>query len=416
MFEIGSQSLALGVLLIAGYLGGRLARRLRLPAVAGYVLAGVALGPSALGVIPDSVNSGLLPLKDFGVGMVAMVIGSELVWKKMRHLGRSIFIISVCEAVATFVLVFMALRYLMGQPFAVSAMLASLATVTTPVATFAVIREYRAKGPFTSTLLGVIAADDIWCITSVGISVGLVLSMGTETNTLQIAHLLPPLWEVVWSIGVGLVVGTIAIQFLRIIHDELEILVLLTGIVFVNAGVGRYFDKSALLMTMTTGVVVSNFFRDDILRVINRIDLPVLIAFFTLAGAGLHLDVLAANWSLAAVYIVFRIAGKVGGCYFGASISGADEKVRRYLGPAMLTKAGLSLGLLMYMQERLREVEVGALLASTELAAITFFEITGPICVRWALFRVGEAKIPGKRDERKEAGRTLTVSVANGKD
>ncbi len=395
--EIHSPALAMGVLLLAGYVGGRVARRFRLPAVAGYVLAGVLMGPSVFKIIPDATNAALSPLKDFGVGMVAMVIGSELVWKKMRHLGWSIFVISICEAAATFILVYLAMRYLLGQPLVVSSMLASLATVTTPVATFAVIREYRAKGPFTSTLLGAIAVDDIWCITAVGMSVGLVLGMGTETNVLQIAYLLPPLWEVLSSIGLGIVIGIVGIFVLQRIHDELEILAFVAAIVFLNAGIARVFDMSALLMTMTSGVIVSNFFRDDVLKVINRIDLPILIAFFTLAGAGLHLDVLVANWSVAAIYIVFRILGKTSGCYVGARISGADEKVRRYLGPAMLTKAGLSLGLLIYMQERLKGVEVGALLVSVELAAITFFEITGPIAVRWALFKVGEARHPDSR-------------------
>ncbi len=397
VLEIHSPALAMGVLLLAGYVGGRVARRFRLPAVAGYVLAGVLMGPSVFKIIPDTTNAALSPLKDFGVGMVAMVIGSELVWKKMRHLGWSIFVISICEAAATFILVYLAIRYLLGQPLVVSAMLASLATVTTPVATFAVIREYRAKGPFTSTLLGAIAVDDIWCITAVGMAVGLVLGMGTETNVLQIAYLLPPLREVISSIGLGIVIGIVGIFVLQRIHDELEILAFVAAIVFLNAGIARVFDMSALLMTMTSGVIVSNFFRDDVLKVINRIDLPILIAFFTLAGAGLHLDVLVANWSIAAIYIVFRILGKTGGCYLGARISGADEKVRRYLGPAMLTKAGLSLGLLIYMQDRLKDIEVGALLVSVELAAITFFEITGPIVVRWALFKVGEARHPDSR-------------------
>lgn len=394
MYEIHSPALALGVLLLGGYLGGRIARSLSLPAVAGYVLAGVLMGPSILKIMPDSLQTSLSPLKDFGVGMVAMLIGSELVWKKMRHLGMSIFVISICEAVATFVLVFLALRYLLGQHLVVASMLASLATVTTPVATFAVIREYRAKGPFTSTLLGAIAVDDIWCITAVGISVGLVLSMGTETHTFHVAYLLPPLWEVVSSIGIGLLIGVLSILVLQRIHDDLEILAFIAGVVFLNAGIGRFLDKSALLMTMTSGIVISNMYREDLLKVINRIDLPILIAFFTLAGAGLHLDVLAANWHLAAVYIVFRVLGKTSGCYVGACITGADETVRKYLGPAMLTKAGLSLGLLMYMQERLEGVEVLALLASVELASITFFEITGPICVRWALFKAGEARHP----------------------
>lgn len=399
VFEIQSPALALGVLLLFGYLGGRLARLVRIPAVAGYVLAGVVLGPSVLQAIPDSVNQSLSPVKDLSLGMVAMVIGSELVWKKIKKLGLSIFIISICEAITTFVLVFGAMRIILDQPFVVSALLASLATVTTPVATLAVIREYRAKGPFTSTLLGVIAADDIWCITAVGLSVGLVLSMGVETNVLQTEYLLPPIIEILSSIAIGIAIGFLAILALKRIKRDLEILAVLLGLVFLCAGISNVLNLSALLMTMTCGIVLSNSYDENVFNVINNIDIPVFIAFFTLAGAGLHIDVLIANWSIAGIYIVFRIIGKTSGCYIGARISKADKKVRRYLGPAMLTKAGLSLGLLIYVQEKLSGIEIGALLVSVGLAAITFFEITGPIAVRHALFKVGEAQSPHKHKE-----------------
>lgn len=398
-YTIESQALALGVLLFAGYFGGLLAKKVKIPAVAGYVLAGVLLGPSVLRAIPDALNELLTPVKDLGLGMVAMLIGSELVWKKIKKLGLSIIIISIVEAVLTFICVFPAIRYILGQPFVVAALLASLATVTTPVATLAVIREYRAKGPFTSTLLGVIAVDDIWCITAVGISVGLVLSMGAATNELQFAYFFPPILEVVFSLLSGIIIGFAAIFILKKTGNELERLAIFIGIIFLNAGAARLINTSALLMTMTAGVTISNFYRDDIFRVMNNIDLPVFIAFFTLAGAGLHLDVLIANWQLAAVYIGFRIVGKVGGCYLGAVICKVDEKIQKYLGFAMLTKAGLSLGLLLYIQERLKGVEIGALLISVELAAITFFEITGPIFVRWALFKVGEARQPQSAKE-----------------
>ena len=66
----------------------------------------------------------------------------------------------------------------------------------------------------------------------------------------------------------------------------------------------------------------------------------------TLASAGLHIDILIANWRLAVVYIVFRVIGKISDFYVGAVVSKADKTVRKYPGPAMLTKAGLSLGLL----------------------------------------------------------------------
>jgi len=397
VYSVTEQALVVGILLIAGYFGGRFARWLKIPAVAGYVLVGVLLGPSGLGAISDTANASLGLIKHLGLGMVALMIGGELVYKKIKKLGKSIVVITVVQVITTFVLVYWSIRYLLHQPFVVSVLLASLATVTTPVATMAVIREYRAKGPFTSTLMGVIALDDVFCILAVGLSVGLILSMGTETQVLQFAYLIPPLVEIFMSVVLGVVVGICAIPILKRTSNDLELLTLLLGIVFLNAGVCEVFGLSALLMSMVAGVVISNLYTEQVFRVMNNIDLPVFTAFFTLAGAGLHIDVLLSNWSIAAVYIVVRVIGKMGGCYLGARMSGADEKVKKHLGTAMLTKAGLSLGLLIYVQQKLAGVEIGALLTAVELAAISFYEIAGPIGVRYALFKVGEAREPESR-------------------
>jgi len=415
MFTIHSQSLALGILLLFGYFGGELAKKIRIPAVAGYVLAGILLGPSFINAIPDSLNQSLGPVKDLGLGMVALLIGAELAWKKIKKLGKSIVIIAVVQVITTFVLVYCAIRFLLGQPFVVAALLAallaSLATVTTPVATMAVIREYRAKGPFTSTLMGVIALDDVFCILAVGLSVGLILSMGVEAQTLQLAYLIPPVMEVLFSILSGLVIGLLATAILRHLDRELEILSVLLGLVFLNAGIADNWALSSLLMTMTSGIFISNAYSEEPFKVMNFIDLPIFIAFFTLAGAGLHIDVLISNWSIAAVYIVFRVIGKMGGCYLGGHISSADEKIKYHLGTAMLTKAGLSLGLLMYVQDKLfGVVEVATMLIAVELAAIAFYEITGPICVRYALFKVGEARVPEAKRSKLAAKETKVLS------
>lgn len=404
MYTIENPALALGVLLFAGYVGGQLAKRIRIPAVAGYVLAGIILGPSILDTIPDSIHDSLQPVKDLGLGMVALLIGAELVWKKIRNLGKSIVVITVAQIITTFGMVYLAIVYILGQNFVVASLLASLATVTTPVATMAVIREYRAKGPFTSTLMGVIALDDVFCILAVGLSVGMILSLGVEAETIQFMYLIPPIMEVVLSIVLGIAVGFLAVPVLKRISGDLEILAAMLGIVFLNAGLSVIWELSALLVTMTSGVIIANFYRDDVFKVMNYIDLPVFIVFFTLAGTLLQFEVLLSNWTIAAVYIVVRWIGKYSGCYLGAVISKADENVKRHLGTAMMTKAGLSLGLLMYVQDRLYGVvEVATMLIAVELAAIAFYEIVGPICVRYALFKVGEAKVPESEKKKSES-------------
>lgn len=404
MLTIESAALGLGVILFAGYLGGEFAKLIRIPAVAGYVFAGILLGPSFLDTIPDTLQEALGPVKDMGLGMVALLIGAELVWGKIKKLGKSIVVITAVQIITTFGLVYWAIAYLLGQPFVVAALLASLATVTTPVATMAVLREYRAKGPFTTTLLGVIALDDVFCILAVGMSVGLILSMGVDAETLQLAYLVPPILEVVFSILGGIGVGLVMSKFLHIVRGDLENLAVLSGMIFLNAGIASVFELSSLLMTMTSGIVIANIYREDAFKVMDYVDTPVFIVFFTLAGAALHMDVLISNWQIAAVYIVFRWIGKWGGCYLGGVMVKADENIKKHLGTAMMTKAGLSLGLLMYVQDRLYGVvEVATMLIAVELAAIAFYEIVGPICVRHAIFKVGEAHVPEARKKQKKA-------------
>ncbi len=210
--------------------------------------------------------------------------------------------------------------------------------------------------------------------------------------------------EVVLSIVLGIAVGFLSVPVLKRISGDLEILAAMLGIVFLNAGLSVIWELSALLVTMTSGVIIANFYRDDVFKVMNYIDLPVFIVFFTLAGTLLQFEVLLSNWTIAAVYIVVRWIGKYSGCYLGAVVSKADENVKRHLGTAMMTKAGLSLGLLMYVQDRLYGVvEVATMLIAVELAAIAFYEIVGPICVRYALFKVGEAKVPESENKKSES-------------
>lgn len=382
--------LGTGLVLFIGYLGGQLAKKIKMPAVAGYCIAGFLAGPSFIHMISDSLSISLDPLKTLGLGLIALIIGGELQYSKIKKIGRSIVVITFFQVISTFLVVMAGIIFLLGESLVTALLLASLATATAPAATVAVIREYRAKGPMTSTLMGVIALDDAFCIVIVGIAAALVKIFVLSEGYFDSADLMIPLKEIFLSLLVGLTSGVFLVYLLKKIREDKEVLVLLLALVLINSGVAHLLEISSLLTNMVCGLVAVNLTNKPFLNHLESIEAPVFIAFFTLAGASLHLDYLLSNWLAAAVYIITRAAGKILGCYWGARVTSTGESVQKYLGLAMLPKAGVSIGLILFLQGRFPGLELIAAITAIELAAVTFYEIIGPILTRYALFKSGE--------------------------
>lgn len=395
------QVTGVGVLLLLGYLGGQLAKKVKLPAVAGYCLTGCLMSPSIFNLVPGALSYQLDPLKIMGLGLIAMIIGGELKVSVLRKIGKSIVTITIFQIVTTVIAVFVGMYFLTGKDFNISIILAALATATAPAATVAVMKEYKAKGKFSSTLLGVIALDDALCIILVGLTIALVKGFAEVGVAFEAAHLAHPAMELLGSIFIGIISGIVLCYGLKYISKRVETVVVLLAFVLINSGVAIYFEFSALLVNMICGAVVVNLFgrNPHVLSYLEDIDLPIFIVFFTLAGASLHLDLLAANWLPALIYILTRAVGKISGCYYGAKISGAEYSIQKYMGLAMLPKAGVSIGLILFVQSRFPGTELAAIVTAIELAAVTFYEITGPMATRYALIGAGDAVVSQQRKE-----------------
>ncbi|MDO9536113.1 MAG: cation:proton antiporter [Bacillota bacterium] len=392
---IYQQSLGLAVLLLLGLLGGRLAKKIKMPMVVGYVLTGLILSPSILNVIPVQLNKELEIIKILGLGMIALMIGGELELKRLRKIASSVVWITVVQIFGASVVVFVAMYYILNLPLPISLLLGAMATATAPASPVAVIREYKAKGPFTSTLLGVVALDDALCIILFGIVaafVGILLKGGS----LGLFAITEPLLEVFGSVGLGALTGVILIIVLRFINARNQTVVVLLGFALLNSGLAYIIHLSPLLINMVTGFVIANFYaKPDVFQYFEDIEMPIYVVFFTLAGASLHIDVLAANWLPAAVYILARGMGKVGGVFLGARLANAEQKVQKYLGFAMFSKAGVTIGLLLLVQGRFPEIAI--MITAIELAAVTVCEIVGPMGTRYALISSGETDVSPKK-------------------
>lgn len=379
----------MALILLLGLLTGRLGQKIKMPMVVGFILAGIILSPSLTNVISEQMIEELEILRVLGLGMIAMVIGGELEIKKLRGLLHCILDITLIQVIGTFVAVFAAMHYLMGLPLPESLLLGAISTASAPASPVAVVREFRARGAFTSTLLGVVGFLDAVAIIFFAI-ISALAGVFLRGGELALSFFLEPLLEIGGSVLLGAGAGLVMIIAFRFIERKKQVLVLLLGMVLMNSSVAHVLHLSPLLVNMLAGFTVANLYpRPEILQHFEEIELPILIAFFLLAGASLRLDVLAANWLVVTVYIIVRGLGKVGGTFLGARLAGAQETVQKYLGFAMFSKAGVTIGLIMVVQDQFPEI--ASTIVAIELAAVAACSIIGPVGERFAVLSSGEA-------------------------
>ncbi len=383
-------TLNVALIILCGYLLGHLCRRIKIPMVVGYVIAGIILGPSLLGVVTPELNKGLELVKILGLGMIALVIGGQLALKQIRHLGKFILGISLGQLTVTFLLVFSIMYLILKLPLAVSLLLGSLATATAPASQLAVIREYGARGKFTNTLLGVVALQNAGCIILFGV-VSAVVVLILEGASINLGSFLLSFWEVSQSVLLGLIFGVATTLILPRVPERKHKVTLLLGIILFNSGIGYMLNLSPLLINMACGFAVANIYsRPQELNFLEDIEMPVILLFFALAGASLQLEMIWDNWSFVAIYIFTRGIGLYVGTYLGALSTGGDRLVRTKLGFSMMPKAGLTIGLLMLVQSRFPEI--APIIVTIELGAVAICELFGPLGTRYALISSGETE------------------------
>lgn len=390
LFE--NNTIALVVLLLGGFCGGKLANKIKLPAVSGYLLAGIFLG--YLDVIPLHHIEQFRFIEVFGLSIVALLIGGGMRFKLLKKIGRSVLMITVVQVAGAFLAVFLATKLLLPVPLEICILLGAIASATAPASPVTVIRELKAKGPLVETLLAVVALDDAACLMLFGICSAIVTNMTKGGSTFELFLL--PMWEIFGSIGAGIAVGWFTLQILKRIRDRHEIVIVLVGIAVLAGELAEHVGLSALLLNMTNGIAIANFYHvGSVFHTLEDVELPVFVVFFTLAGLSLDLEMLWLNFSLAIVYILARGVGKVGGAFLGAAISDAQEVVKKYLGFAMLSQAGVAIALVMAVQSRFPQY--GKLMNAIILAAVAFNELIGPVGTKFALTSAGEV---GKSPQR----------------
>ena len=337
------------------FLAGKLVSRLKLPAILGWLIAGMVLGPHALNLLDDTVLNAqwFTVLEHLFECTFGLIIGTELIWSKLKKAGAQILVTTITESVGTFLvvsLVFGVLFWLTGVPVYLAFLFGGIALATAPAPSLSVVRDMKTSGPVTRTLIPMAALDDL-----VGALIFfLVIAFVSAHISTQGIPVGVVIFLVFLPVVIGIVTGLCTGLLLRRTKSPQAALALLIAGLLASAGVGFFLNSllpAPVLNFMLIGMSFSTVFAnladqqqlDGIMKVMNPVIGVAMIVVILNLGAPLDYHLVFGAGAYTAVYIVARAAGKYLGAFFGASITHAPKTVRNYLGFTLLPHSGVSL-------------------------------------------------------------------------
>ena len=384
--------ISVAVMLIAGYVMSRLTKKLKLPNVSGYIIAGILIGPYCINIIPAKVVEGMSFLADIALAFIAFSTGEFFKMSTLKKNGGKNIVITVFEALLASIVVFLVMYFALGLSLPFSIVLGALAAATAPASTMMTIRQTNSKGDFVDTLLQVVALDDV--VGLVAFSVAIAVATASLAGTVTAGNVLLP---IVYNI-VAFVVGGLLGFLLKLLISKRSTdnrLIIAVATIFGFCGICSFMDVSPLLGCMAMGTVYMNTSNDDkLFKQLNYFSPPILLLFFVRSGVNFKLDALVSTGEsvggvsllvIGVVYFFVRILGKYGGSFLGCLVTKKDKKVRNYLGLALIPQAGVAIGLAT-LASRTIGGDTGSALETIILASSVLYELIGPACAKLALY------------------------------
>ncbi len=414
--------ISLSASLVGGLLMSRLAKKLNLPAVTAYLVAGLLLGPYCLGALhlaglgfstPAEVSN-LDIISQVALGFIAFTIGNEFRLEQLKHMGKQAITVGVAQAVFTTLLVdavLVALHCINPALLSVSSAitLGAIAAATAPAATLMVVRQYKADGPLTKLLLLVVAIDDAVGLVLFSASFGVASALESGAISLTTV-LVEPVVEIALSLALGALAGWVLFRVEKYFYSRSKRLSISIGFVLLTVGLsmarfeigGIHCGFSLLLVCMMTGTVFCNIcdFSEELMGRVDSWTAPLFVLFFVLSGAELNLKILANPLVLlvGALYIISRSLGKYLGAYASCAATGCSESITKNLGVTLLPQAGVALGMALTAQQ----LSDGEVVRNVVLFSVLVYELVGPALTKRSLIAAGEIREEGRTNARKK--------------
>lgn len=384
--------LGLGLILILGLFSGKIAEKIKTPAITAYLVLGIVLGPYILNFTPHNIIKSSGIISHIALSLIAFSIGQNFSRATFRQVGNQVLWISILEAVGAWLITIAALIYF-KVPGYMALVFGAIAAASAPAAIIMVVREYKARGRFVDILMGVVALDDAWGLIIFSISLAIAKAMYTHLATSLVKVALGALLEIGRSFLLGGFFGLALSRVGKILRNQTDLLILTVGTIFVVTGLALHYHASVLLSSMFLAAVLVNLNNESFkfFDVLATIDWPIYLVFFVLAGASLEVDLLAKIGLIGVVYLIFRIVGKFLGTYLGAAIAKSDNEIKKYLTFALFPQAGVALGMALIAKEQFPEV--GGIIFTTVAATTVVYEILGPFFIKFALQKTSQIHV-----------------------
>ena len=408
--------LGISIALMAGLFMSRVVKPLKLPAVTGYLVAGILIGPYCLGLLgitgigftSHEEVSALSFFNDIALGFIAFAIGDEFRISQLKKTGKAATVIGIIQAFVATLLVdaaLIGLHFVLGEeklPLSTAIILGAIASATAPAATLMVVKQYKAKGKLTDLLLPIVALDDAVGLIIFAVSFGIAKAMKSgEFSILSI--LVDPIVEIIGSLVIGAIMGAMLsfsekFFFSRSKRQALVV----TAIIFAvavskmhwNVG-GVHIGFSPLLVCMMLGTVFCNMceFSANLMEKTDRWTAPLFILFFVLSGSELEFEVFKdlSVIGIGVVYIIFRSLGKYFGASFSAKLVKCEPNIQKYLGITLLPQAGVALGMSITVLNSGFGAE-GVMIRNIVLFGVLIYELFGPMMTKIALTKSGDIR------------------------
>ena len=395
--------LAIGIIIVIGFLGGLATEKIKFPRITGYIIIGVLLSPSLLNIISAATIENLDIMTNIALGIIAFLIGGSLHLEPIRKLGRSIAWITTFQSLGAWLIVTLLLVFLsplilsipnatMSQTyFPMALIIGAIACATAPGAIMAIIHEYRAKGPLTTTLLAVVALDDAIAVIALAIALGISHPLVSGAGGISFYQMLGvPFLHIAEAIAIGILFGFALIYIAKLVKTPDLLLVIVFGMIMLCDGLAELLGISAILANMVAGFIVMNKARKrEMFLVVEKIEEVIYVMLFVLAGLHFDLSAMKTAGILALLIVLGRYSGKYLGTRAGATISHSSGEVKKYLGLALLPQAGVALGLVLLAKRAFPTF--GTIIVNAVLASVIINEIVTPPLTKYAIFKAGEA-------------------------
>ncbi len=389
--------LFIGIAVALGFLGGRLFRKIGIPDVVGFILMGVVLGESVLGVFYSDLLDKSESLIVLALSFIGFNIGGQLKFDTLKKLGRSITSILLFETLAAFILVTIGV-YLLTNKLYLALIFGALSSATAPASAY-VLWTSGARGILTTTLLATIVLDDAICIILYGFASSFA-KITLAHEPISIFYILgKPMLEIIEAVVLGTALGILLTFFIRQVTDRAGQLILTLASLLFCSGIAEVYGLSKILSSLAMGMSLVNFYEesDKVFDTVQGFVPPIYILFFVLVGARLNIYLLPKIGLIGFVYIAARSIGKMVGTCFGARISNSDENVCKYMGMCLFSQAGVVMALAIAIYHDFSALNPEAMAMSILVinvitASALILQLIGPLCIKYAVVKAGEAE------------------------